>query len=85
MISHQMTYKRTQLTLLDRHNIPLEIKSCNLTNGKEQACVTGQTLMNVPNIRRSRGSSLYSDWLRAGQRRDWSLSPGKIKNFLFSK
>jgi hypothetical protein len=25
-----------------------------------------------------------SDWLQAGQQRHWSLSPGSIKNFLFS-
>jgi hypothetical protein len=29
-------------------------------------------------------SSRYSDWLRAGRPRSWSLSPGGIKNFLFS-
>jgi hypothetical protein len=28
--------------------------------------------------------SLYSDWLRAGQKRGRSLSPGRIKNFHFS-
>jgi hypothetical protein len=29
-------------------------------------------------------SSLYGDWLQAGQRRGQSSSPGRIKNFLFS-
>jgi hypothetical protein len=27
--------------------------------------------------------SRYSDWLWAGRPKGWSLSPGKIKNFLF--
>jgi hypothetical protein len=27
----------------------------------------------------------YSDWLRAGRPRVWSSSPGRVKNFLFSK
>jgi hypothetical protein len=27
--------------------------------------------------------SRYSDWLRAGRLRGWSLSPSRVKNFLF--
>jgi hypothetical protein len=30
-------------------------------------------------------ASRYSDWLRAGRRRGQSSSPGRVKNFLFSK
>jgi hypothetical protein len=39
--------------------------------------------MHLVNVHKLRYRDLYSEWLRAGRPRGRSLSPGKVKNFLF--
>jgi hypothetical protein len=41
-------------------------------------------VVNTTNLFYLRKRSQFSDWLRAGRPRGWSLSPGRVKNFLFS-
>jgi hypothetical protein len=41
--------------------------------------------LGTVNISEPGQRSRYSDWLRAGRLRGWSSSPGRVKNFLFSK